>query len=78
MDYTETLEDLLCRLESVGDTVCALRCAIEDDRLPKETILNSIFAVYSHVDLIAKAMYQHLRHIPVAVMNKAAEEVAKA
>ena len=77
MKSAESLEDLLCRLESVGDTVCAVRCAIDDDRLPKETMINALFAVYSHVDLIANAMHEHIKHIPANVLNKAAEEVAK-
>lgn len=75
-DYHETLEDLLCYLESARDSLIAIHCAIEAETMTEQITLNALFAVHSHLDFIAKAMGRHIAHIPCEVLRKAAKESA--
>ena len=73
--HPETMEDLLCYLECARDSLLMIHNTLEGETASTELLMNAVYGTYSHLDFIAKAMVNHIDHIPHDILEKAGKEV---
>lgn len=75
--HPETMEDLLCYLESARDSLLMIHTAVEQEIPSTELLLSVVYGAYNHLDFIAKEMAKHINHIPGDILREAGAKVGR-
>lgn len=73
----DDLEDLVCYLECVRDSLLIIHNSLECDNVNSKALMGAVYSSYIQLDWISEAMQKQLGRIPIDTICRAGKEGSK-
>lgn len=73
----DDLEDLVCYLECVRDSLLMIHNALECDNVNSKALMGAVYSSYIQLDWISEVMQKQLDKLPTDIIRKAGKEASK-